>query len=178
MNCPVCKEQVMSSHPLEANLSAQVCGRCSGKWIASYQYWRWKEVSGKSLLANHASAAGDIPVEDNTGAKLCPECGHFLRRFPVGQGLGFGLDHCGNCGGTWFDANEWENLKGRSLHDDVHKIFSEVWQNQVRSDEHQAAMEAFYKEKFGEDGYQKAKDLKAWIDTHPNQAELRAFLGL
>lgn len=178
MNCPVCKEKPMSPRPLEANLSAHVCNQCEGKWIASYQYWRWKELTGKSLLSNHPTPTGDVPVTDNTKAKLCPECGHFLRRFPVGQGLGFELDHCANCGGTWFDANEWENLKGRGLHDDVHKVFSEVWQNQLRSDQHAAAMEAFYKEKFGEDGYQKAKDLKAWIETHPHNAELRAFLNL
>lgn len=178
MKCPVCKDRVMSSRPLEANLSAHACSQCFGKWIASYQYWKWKEISGKSLLANCPGSATDLPVTDSTDAKLCPECGHFLRRFPVGQGVSFGLDRCGNCGGTWFDANEWETLKSSGLHDDVHKIFSEVWQNQVRSDEHQVAMEKFYKEKFGENDYQKAKDLKAWIEAHPNQAELRAFLGL
>ncbi len=178
MKCPVCKDQVMSSKPLEANLSAHACGQCSGKWIASFQYWKWKDISGKSLLSSCAGSEDSLPVEDRTQAKLCPECGHFLRRFPVGEGLGFGLDHCGNCGGTWFDANEWESLKSRGLHDDVHKIFSEVWQNRIRSEEHAAAIETFYKEKFGEEGYRKAKDLKAWIDTHPNNVELRAFLGL
>ena len=39
-------------------------------------------------------------------------------------------------------------------------------------------MEAFYKDKFGADGYQKAQEIKDWIDTHPHKAELRAFLGL
>ncbi|MHC4551893.1 MAG: zf-TFIIB domain-containing protein [Planctomycetota bacterium] len=178
MNCPVCKDQALTRQPLETNLCSCACEKCKGKWVASHQYWKWKESSGKALTANKPVPGADLPVEDSTGAKLCPECGHFLRRFPVGQGLGFDLNHCGNCGGTWFDANEWENLKNRGLHDDVHKIFSEVWQNQVRSDEHTAAMEAFYKEKFGDEGYRKAVDLKAWIDTHPHNAELRAFLGL
>ena len=178
MKCPVCKDQVMSNQQLEDNLSAHTCGQCSGKWIASYQYWKWKEVSGKSLSASETIQSSELSLEDDTVAKLCPECGHFLRHFPIGHGIEFGLDRCGNCGGMWFDANEWEVLKGKNLHDDVHKIFSEIWQRQIRDQEHQAAMEAFYKEKFGEDGYRKAQEIKDWIDAHPHKAELRAFLGV
>lgn len=178
MNCPVCKSQALSHHELEHGLKACVCSQCSGKWIASYQYWKWKESSGRSLAEETPGTASNLAVEDNTAAKLCPECGHFMRRYPVGHEAGFGLDRCGNCGGVWFDRNEWESLKGRGLHDDVHKIFSEIWQRQVRDAEHVKAMEAFYREKFGAEGYQKAQEIKTWIETHPHQAELRAFLGI
>lgn len=178
MLCPVCKNYSLTSYEVESGLSSQQCSNCGGQWIASFQYWKWRDASGKSLTESPAADSGQCRAEDNTSAKLCPECGHFLRRFPVGHGIEFGLDRCGNCGGMWFDANEWEVLKGRNLHDDVHKIFSEVWQKQVRDEEHLAAMEAFYKEKFGEGGYQKAQEIKTWIETHPHNAELRAFLGL
>ena len=178
MLCPVCKERALAVCEVESGLSSQECPGCKGRWIASFQYWKWRDASGKSLQEKPAPDGGDVPVADSTGAKLCPECGHFLRHFPVGHGIEFGLDRCGNCGGMWFDANEWDVLKGRNMHDDVHKIFSEVWQRQVRDEEHQAAMEAFYKDKFGADGYQKAQEIKDWIDTHPHKAELRAFLGL
>ena len=178
MKCPVCKNQIMTNQQLEANLSVSVCSQCSGKWIASYQYWKWKEASGRTLPAQEDVQGDDLSVEDNTAAKLCPECGHLLRRYPVGHGIDFGVDRCGNCGGMWFDANEWEVLKSQKLHDDVHKIFSEIWQRQIRDEEHQAATEAFYREKFGSDGYEKAQEIKTWIDAHPHKSELRAFLGL
>jgi len=177
MQCPVCKNGTLTDKEVEQALSSKQCPECSGRWIASFQYWKWRDTSGKSLSENPATESGHVKVEDSTKAKLCPECGHFLRRFPVGHGVEFGLDRCGNCGGTWFDANEWEVLKGRNLHDDVHKIFSDIWQRQVRDEEHQQAMEAFYKDKFGDDGYQKAQEIKSWIDNHPHKAELRAFLG-
>lgn len=178
MLCPVCQNYSLKQHEIESGLSSSSCSNCGGQWIASYQYWKWRDATGKSLPETPASEGMKAPVKNSTNAKLCPECGHFLRRFPVGHGIEFALDRCGNCGGTWFDANEWETLKSCNLHDDVHKIFSEIWQKQVRDEAHQAAMEAFYRQKFGEDGYQKAQETKVWILSHPHQAELRAFLGL
>jgi Zn-finger nucleic acid-binding protein len=178
MLCPVCKNRSLSIQEVDPCLSSSHCPDCGGRWIASYQYWKWRDVSGKSLPEKQPAKGSDTPVTDSTGAKLCPECGHFLRRFPVGHGIAFGLDRCGNCGGTWFDANEWESLKTRNLHDDVHKIFSEIWQRQIRDEEHHTAMEVFYRKKFGDDGYRKAQEIKTWIESHPHPAELRAFLGI
>lgn len=178
MKCPICKNYALVVKALEQNLSSQQCPHCNGRWIGSFQYWKWRDASGKSINENTVSDSSDCSAKDSTGAKLCPECGHFLRRYPVGHGIAFGLDRCGNCGGMWFDQNEWEMLKKQNLHDDVHKIFSEIWQRQLRDEEHQAKMETFYKEKFGPDDYQKARDIKHWVDTHPNNTALRAFLGL
>jgi Zn-finger nucleic acid-binding protein len=178
MKCPVCKNYALVARELEQNLSSQQCPHCNGRWIGSFQYWKWHETSGKSITESNPPASTEHLVADSTKAKLCPECGHFLRRYSVGHDIEFGLDRCGNCGGMWFDQNEWEVLKCRNLHDDVHNIFSEIWQRQLRDKEHQAAMEAFYKEKFGVDDYQKAMDIKTWLDAHPSKAALRAFLGL
>ena len=177
MICPVCKDYRLVAEEVEQGLVSRDCPSCKGRWIGSYHYWKWHEVSGKSLAAVPPQDEA-LSVDDSTGAKLCPECGHFLRRYPVGRGVDFGLDRCGNCGGMWFDRNEWETLKSRSLHDDVHKIFSEIWQRQIRDEARQAAMEAFYKDKFGDDDYQKAIAIKHWLNAHPHASTLRAFLGL
>lgn len=176
MYCPICKHTAMHRNQLEADLTAYECSQCSGRWIASYQYWQWQEKSGKSLLASSASDNTSLAVQDNPKAKLCPECGHFLRRFPVGHGVEFLLDHCGNCGGIWFDKNEWEVLKSCGLHDDVHKIFSEIWQNQVRQEQQTRAVEEMYKTRFGPADYAKITDIKQWLQTHPLRSELLAFL--
>lgn len=178
MKCPVCKNYALAVKELEQNLSSQQCPNCNGRWIGSFQYWKWRDASGKSLTENSSSGGSELQVMDSSKAKLCPECGHILRRYPIGHDIAFGLDRCGNCGGIWFDQNEWETLKKQNLHNDVHKIFSEIWQRQLRDLEHQASMEAFYKDKFGPNDYPKALDIKNWIDTHPNNIALRAFLGL
>lgn len=178
MNCPVCKSMSLFHKQLENQLLASQCSTCGGRWIASYQYWKWKEQSGGRLPNPPDPPEGELPVADSTGAKLCPECGHFLRRYPVGADLDFSLDRCGNCGGMWFDKNEWEALKARDLHDNVHKIFSEIWQSRIRDTRRQQALEQMYREKFGPADYEKIKDIKNWFAGHPRQAELKAFLNL
>lgn len=179
MKCPICKNYALVASEIEGNLSSRQCPQCSGRWIGSFQYWKWHDASGKSLVdPSPVALTGDGQPKDTMGAKLCPECGHFLRRYPVGHGVEFGLDRCGNCGGIWFDRNEWETLKRFQLHTNVHKIFSEIWQRQLQDGEHQAAMESFYREKFGPDDYQQALKIKSWLDNNPNKTALLAFLKL
>ena len=177
MNCPVCKQIALFPKDLEPDLSARECNLCGGRWIGSFQYWKWKEHSGKELTQSEPPQT-TLPVTDSTAVKLCPECGHFLRRFPVGEGLRFSLDRCGNCGGMWLDRNEWESLKQHGLHDHAHKIFSEVWEHRIRQQEQTDAMEKIYRDKFGLEDYKRIAEIKEWIDNHPHPSELRAFLKL
>ena len=62
---------------------------------------------------------------------MCPHCGYPLRRYKVGAGAAFGLDHCGHCGGVWLDAPEWAGLKARGLHGALNRIFTDTWQRRV-----------------------------------------------
>lgn len=176
MNCPVCRKQPLKVQDIESGLKSQECPNCRGQWIGSYMYWKWKEATGKTLSVEPKDI-GELAVHDNTAAKLCPECGHFLRRYPVGKELGFSLDRCGNCGGTWFDQNEWEALKARGLHKDVHLVFSNMWQNQIRDRQRQQAAEAVYKRIFGPEDYTRISEVKDWLSKHPQRAELKAFLN-
>ena len=109
-------------------------------------------------------------------AKLCPECGRFLTRAKVGHGVGFHLDRCGACGGTWFDANEWEVLRARNLHDDVHFIFSAAWQAHVARREREEAHERLMAEKLGDADWAEVKRIRAWLHGHPQRSQLYAAL--
>ncbi len=177
MKCPVCRQVNLNKAELDAGLFAMECERCRGKWIQSYFYWKWREKLGMSFEEIPAEYVTEMEIRDNPNAKLCPECGHFLVRYPVGHQTGFELDRCGHCGGVWFDMNEWEALKARNLHDDVHKIFSEIWQSQVRQDEMARAREAFFREKFGEEDYLRALEIRQWLREHPLSHELFAFVN-
>ncbi|MBN2210229.1 MAG: zf-TFIIB domain-containing protein [Sedimentisphaerales bacterium] len=177
MQCPVCKTSVLKHQELESGLKSMFCPGCKGTWIASYQYWLWRDKHGKSLPEIPLAKENDADIHDNITAKLCPECGHFLIRYPVGHGCAFQLDRCGHCGGMWFDCQEWEALKRRNLHDDVHLIFSEVWQHRVRNEERHRDREKFLEQKFGQKDYARIKEIKAWLQNHPQSGELYAFLN-
>ena len=176
MQCPVCKTAELVSHELESGLVSRQCPVCGGQWLPSYQYWKWREQHAQSLPETTPGQGPGLTIVESDRPKLCPECGHILLPYRVGHDLDFSLDHCGNCGGTWFDRNEWELLKSRNLHDDVHFIFSQVWQAQVFQAERRQARERFRLERFGADDLAEIRRIKAWLDSHPHKHALYAYL--
>lgn len=181
MKCPVCKTSDLNASSLDQNLSCRHCDNCGGNWIQSFEYWKWRDQNKGNLPENildpHDSPA-NVP-DPKTGAlkaKFCPECSSILIRYKVGHGVSFAIDQCGNCGGVWFDKDEWESLKGRNLHDDVYTIFTAPWQNKVRSQESLRAQEELYIKKFGEEGFEEIRRMKEWIDEHPRKQEILAYL--
>ena len=123
--------------------------------------------------------AGDVeslPSAEHGGAKFCPECRRYLGRYRVGHELGFSLDRCEHCGGVWFDGNEWESLKSRNLHDDVHFIFSQAWQAGVQRDLREQERRKIWIEVLGEKDYEEIAKIKNWIERHPLKPELYSFL--
>jgi Zn-finger nucleic acid-binding protein len=174
MNCPVCKNIVLLPGQLEDNLPARGCSRCGGRWVAGVSYWRWLEQRGQAV--DDSAPAAQAEVHDSAPAKLCPECGRFLTRCKVGHGVDFHLDRCANCSGFWFDANEWEILKARALHDDVHFVFSAAWQAQLAQTQRHEAHEQILLEKLGQADFEEIRRIKAWLDAHPRRTELYAHL--
>lgn len=181
MKCPVCKTSDLNASSLDQNLSCRHCDTCGGNWIQSFEYWKWRDQNKGSLPENILDPH-DLPAnapDPKTGtlkAKFCPECSSFLIRYKVGHGVSFAIDQCGNCGGVWFDKDEWESLKTRNLHDDVYTIFTAPWQTKVRSQESLRAQEELYIKKFGEEGFDEIRRMKEWIDEHPRKQEILAYL--
>jgi Zn-finger nucleic acid-binding protein len=178
MKCPVCKTEELDFSSLENNLMSRYCDKCGGNWIPSFEYWKWREQHKDGLPETQAEQA--VPPNPAPSSalivKLCPECNKILIQYRVGHGANFSIDKCGNCGGIWFDKNEWEALKARDLHDDVYLIFTAPWQDKVRGQESRRAQEARYRNKFGDEGFNEMQRVKAWIDGHPRKQEILAYL--
>lgn len=158
MECPVCKTEALSMSSLDMNLASRHCDKCGGNWIQSFEYWKWYEQHREKLPAPEQPGSVDAPnpVTKALVSKQCPECTSILVRYKVGHGFSFSLDQRGNCGGVWFDKDEWEALKSRNLHDDVYTIFTAPWQSRVRKEESRQNQEQIYRKKFGEEGLRKS----------------------
>jgi Zn-finger nucleic acid-binding protein len=179
MKCPVCKDVVLADAELESGLPAGRCAECGGQWVGGSTYLKWIGDRGPEPPPDREvfeAVPGEPAVRDNRKAKLCPYCGRFLTRAKVGRGLEFLLDRCGSCGGIWFDANEWEVLKGRGLHDAVHFVFSDAWQADVSRRDREAQHDRLLAQKVGEADWAEVKRVRAWLDAHPHRAELYAYL--
>ena len=176
MKCAVCKTDTLQPVTLEAGLQAHVCSTCGGTWIVSSDYWAWREAHGPDLPEQPAAGAPQ-PVAETETARACPTCSHILLKFRVGHDVPFTLDHCGNCNGVWFDRQEWDMLRQRNLHDDLHSLFTTSWQRRVRQEEHRQVLERIYTERFGAEDYAELRRIRVWLDGHPQRSSLLAYLS-
>ena len=175
MKCPVCKKVTLINEDLLENLKAKTCPSCNGRWVQSFQYWKWLDQHGDTL-PEKPSQSQQLPLDDSPAGKLCPECGHFLTRRKVGHDLNFHLDRCNCCGGIWFDKNEWETLQSRNLHDEVHFIFSAAWQNQIRQTESAQEYENRIESILGPQDHTRLKEISNWINTHKEKNTILAYI--
>ena len=175
MKCAVCRTETLQPQTLDPNLPAYTCAKCAGTWIASSDYWTWRDQQRAGLL--EVPAADTAPERtDSDQPKTCPSCGHILLPYHIGHDVTFTLDHCGNCNGVWLDAQEWNILRQRNLHDKIHTFFTESWQRRIRQAAHQRRMQDIYVQKFGALDYAELRRVKAWIGAHPQQNALLAYL--
>ena len=177
MNCPACSGATLHNEELEENISAKACSKCGGRWIPSYQYWKWRDRVGKSSggAVSHEQEPAEA-VNDSGAGKLCPECGHFLTRCKVGHGLEFMLDRCTNCGGIWLDKNEWESLAAKKLQNQIHFIFSDSWQRQVRDEESRETHQKRIETIIGAQDWNKLKDVIEWIRKHSRRETIVGYI--
>jgi Zn-finger nucleic acid-binding protein len=184
MRCPVCRTARLNAPEQGEGPPSRECPDCGGRYIASAQYFAWLQKHGEDLPERPAGEGAHLPVRDSAPGKLCPECGAFLIRHRVGHGIGFHIDRCGRCGGIWFDRNEWDILRSRNLHDNIHHVFSEAWQTEVkskeRSDSYRRMVTGILDEKLlrrcSRGDLRRLKDLKGWIDAHSAREDLYAYL--
>ncbi|HET6246669.1 MAG TPA: zf-TFIIB domain-containing protein [Tepidisphaeraceae bacterium] len=176
MKCPICKTVALVDSELPQGPASHHCTQCGGHWVESKRYWAWLE--SPEAKADLPATAGEVhfAVTDSMKAKICPECGHLLSRAKAGHGADFYLDRCSHCGGIWFDAMEWEALRAKGLHDDVHFVFSKAWQAEIARAERQKQHDRLLREKLGDADFAEIQRIKAWLDAHPHRPELYAVL--
>ena len=178
MRCPVCKPpQSLEPDSLEeGQLASRRCPNCNGHWIRTADFWKWRarRQNAPELPAPEASTAPPEPA----GLRICPDCDYVLARYQVGRGLGFSVDRCRNCEGAWLDGGEWEALRSRNLHDDLPLIFDEAWQRSARRAMQEQATEDNFRRRLGDEDFQRAQEIREWLDPHPKRSELFAYLQM
>ena len=176
MKCPLCKVDSLTPITLINGLAAQQCQKCAGIWVASLSYFAWLKAQ-KTAFPDQALQPGEaLPGTEPPQAKICPDCGHLLRRYKIWPNIAFYLDHCVNCNGIWFDREEWQVIEKHNLHDNLNVFFTQVWQHHLQALEQHAAIEQIYLGKLGAEDYQEIRRVREWIWQHPQRGMLLAFL--
>ena len=176
MKCPVCNKHTLSDFELDHMFFGYRCSECQGCWIKGFQYWRWINDHRHELREKPIESTANLQVVDSEQAKICIECRHLMIRNKVGHGISFYIDKCSTCGSIWLDKNEWEVLKSRNLHDEIHRIFTSVWQRDNRMKEKQANYQVLLTKALGEEDLEKLKMIKSWISKHPHRDYIIAYI--
>jgi len=174
MNCPVDHAR-MHRVELEAGLPAFTCDSCAGHWFRFGDYLTWRERQPGNVPEVPPEAGGELAVASDGRVRRCPDCDHLLARHRVGHGVPFALDRCGGCHGVWFDRAEWETLRARGLHDDVHQMFGPGWQFAARAEDRRQRVEAQFQRQLGTD-YDRTREFAAWVAAHPRRSEILAYV--
>lgn len=114
-------------------------------------------------------------MKDSTELLICPETGQLMQRFKVGRGFEFYVDRSPT-GSVWLDSGEWEALRGRQFHDELHLIFTAPWQDAVKTEELAASREAALRERLGDDLFSKIEEVGQLIAGHENEQLAMAYL--
>lgn len=176
MKCPACSRP-LRPQTLERGLRAQHCFACGGNWISVKAYRSWWLHHQVNLPEKAAiELVQELPAEPPYPLH-CPECDYLMSRARVGHGIQFTLDRCRNCGGIWLDGREWEALRRRNLHDDLHLIFSAEWQSELSAEEEKLREERELEEELGDD-YARLLEVRSWLDQHPKRSLLFQLLGV
>jgi Zn-finger nucleic acid-binding protein len=175
LKCPVCENAELLRTELEPNLGSFGCYNCEGHWIRGKEYWPWVERH-RTTYAERLKEDESLTLAEPAIPVDCPECRFRMIKYLVGRGLPFTVDHCMGCKGIWLDRNEWEALKKRNLHDDLHGIFTEFWQAGAKREQRKKKFQQIYIDRFGEGDYKKIRRIRHWLDTKTNRAELIAYL--
>lgn len=174
MKCPVCRSKELSKVTLSQGLEGYSCDDCGGSWIRFADYDAWKNASEQ--VQNGACHEEYRPEFDSKRLGLCPDCGVLLTKYKVSPALPFVVDHCASCNGVWLDRDEWETIVDQQLHREINAFFTSAWQKKLREELTRERLEEHYQEKFGAIDYEKLKDIREWVQSHPRRDDLIAFL--
>lgn len=160
---------------IEPGLNAYVCPESGGVWIPLQSYFAWREhQTEKPVLEKQSYAL--MPADDSKRrALICPESGKMLLRYKVGHGLNFHVDRSPATGGVWLDKGEWEALKSKNLHTQLHLIFTASYQKQIRSEEYEQSLKSHFEERFGPD-FRRVEEFKDWLLSYPRRRDIIAYL--
>ena len=176
MRSPVASHKQMIRIALEDGLIAFRCPESGGVFLPAESYFRWLSRQ-PGRLPHSPKSDGDLEelIEDDDVIKICPESGQIMQRYKVGHGFSFYLDRSPS-GSIWLDKGEWQALKDRQFHDELHLVFTAPWQDKVRAERSKEVERELLVAKFGSELLAKIEELRDELSEHEHRAFALAYL--
>ncbi len=165
----------MEEVTLESGLRAYHCQRSGGYYITSADYMQWLQQQPARLPHLPKEGEPTAANPDPSPALICPETGTLMTRAKVGHGFGFSIDRS-ITGGVWLEKGEWEALKERNFHDEIHLIFTAPWQKHIRDERARKAYENTLETALGNLLLDRLTAVRDELAEHPHRNLAIAYL--
>lgn len=177
--CPSCADRALEPIRLgESDLPALGCSACGGALLSLVGYRDWRDRTGADAVEAGAAPSEDAgEVSDTQSALRCPKCSAFMTKYRFSAEARNQIDLCNHCDEVWLDHGEWELLGRFALSKQLATVFTRPWQHRLRSEEARQRAETRWRETLGSD-YDRARELRGWLASHPKGKELMAYLYL
>lgn len=175
MNCTSCREGALAPVFIEDQFAAHSCTSCGGNWILIEDFVKWKESNVDYDFSENIDFE-EAGVSDNKKAMICPMSGTIMRKLKISSDTDHKIDYSATVGGVWLDKGEWELLKSEGLAGFLNILVTENWQRNIRQDSAKQNFSSIYQAKFGDENYNKIKEIRAWILSQEQVADLKAYL--
>ncbi len=167
--------KAMEQVTLESGLQAYRCPTTGGHYITANDYLGWLQQQPARLPHLPANESA-VTTDASTPVRICPESGTLMTRYKVGHGFTFSIDRS-ITGGIWLDSGEWESLKQRNFHDEIHLVFTAPWQKHIRTANAQATYEETLKSTLGQDFLDRLTALRMELMDHPHRNLALSYLA-
>ncbi|MBN8741742.1 MAG: hypothetical protein BGP24_16735 [Lysobacterales bacterium 69-70] len=174
-NCPHCKDRNLHPSRIEADLPALFCDGCGGSLLSLVAYRHWRENQPEHAPNDGDGAALD-EVQDTSVALCCPKCRHFMTKFRLSADARNQIDLCVHCDEAWLDRGEWQLLDRLALAGRLTQVFTQPWQNRVRSAEAERRAEQLWSERLGAN-YARAQELREWLRGNAQARDILAYVN-
>ncbi|NOU50062.1 zf-TFIIB domain-containing protein [Pseudoalteromonas sp. JBTF-M23] len=175
MNCTSCKNGALVPSFIDGLFRAHTCDYCGGNWLLIEDYVAWKERNPQYQFKCDVSFE-ESEVTDTRVALLCPASGTFMRKFKITAEHVHKLDYSSATGGLWLDKGEWELLKQEGIAGCLNAVITPNWQRWIRQDNTKQSLSDNYRAKFGDEVYDKVQEIRTWLLSQEQKADLRAYL--
>jgi len=177
MRSPVANKKRMMRVELETGLFAYRCEETDGMFLPINSYFQWLGNQPERLphLPQDEACLAVLP-SDSEEAKICPESGQLMLRYKIGDGFSFYVDRSPS-GSLWFDKGEWDTLRKRQYHDELHLMFTFSWQSKIRAAERAQNERLLLEERFGASLLQELDCLYESLIDHPHREMAIAYLN-
>jgi len=175
MRSPVANHKQMDRFVLEEELSAYKCTETDGIFITTTAYFSWILKQPERLPHLPLDKASEELVADSSDVKICPESGQIMLRYRVGHKFNFHIDRSPS-GSLWLDQGEWEALRERQLHDEIHLVFTAPWQDRIREEKKLEFERDLLVEKLGSNIVDQLDELRGVLNQHSFKCMALAYL--